>query len=688
MYTFLLILSTVYSGENVADTVVMRNDTIREVVVTAQSPRQRVEAVQVGAEQLQLKELTTTPAMFGENDIMRSIQLLAGVKSESEASSSFQVRGGTSAQNAVLYDDAPVYNVGHLAGLFSAFNDASLAAATLYKGMIPATFGGASSAVLDITAKTGRRDAWHGGGTIGLLSAKADIDGPIAGGKGSLFLAARRSYIDLFMKLIPDFKDNTLNFYDVNAKLDYSLSKRDRLSLSFFTGRDNMALEDMVGMKWKNITSTLRWHHRISDIAHWQTSLFYSGYDTDNGIDLLDMTHSFGGHIRQMALRQNFHFQWGNNIFEAGFQSALLDVKSAEWQMMNDHEKEKRRGWDNNVWVNATLDLSRRLKVSIGTRFDIYSALGGSMYYDIDEQGEIIRLFNKKSGEIMKTYLNVEPRLSASYLISPSLSFKAGYSRTSQVIHALRNQSLSTPFDRYALSSNILKPEVADQLSAGLFAVTANEMYDVSLEGYWRIIDNVADYRDGKSFNSEIEIERLILSGKGKGYGVEASIRKNKGRLTGWLSYTLSWAKTKIEGINQGRWYDAGNDRRHDINIVGIYDTGKRWKLSAAWTYYSGQAFTAPYAKYEIIDNWIYYYAERNSYRAPAYHRLDLSATWSKRTPKTGTLRQWTFSIYNAYNHYNPFLISFEDSSDGARTKAKQYSLFGILPSVAYSIHF
>lgn len=679
---------TMVAYSSCQDTVVVKNDTIQEIVVTAQSPRQRFESVQVGAEQLQMKELKATPALFGENDIMRSIQLLAGVKSESEASSSFQVRGGTSAQNAVLYDDAPVFNVGHLAGLFSAFNDEALAGATLYKGLIPSKYGGASSAVLDITPKTGSRQGWHGAATIGLLAAKAAIEGPFGGNKGSVFLSARRSYLDLFMKMIPDFKDNTLNFYDINAKIDYKLGRKDNLSLTFFTGRDNMAVEDMVGMKWKNITSTLKWIHNIKGTSHLETSLFFSNYTTDNGINLLDNNNTFEGYIQQFGLRHNTHYSFGKLSMDAGLQSTLMKVKSAEWQIVNDHEKEKRNAWDNNVWLNADFSVSERLKLSAGARLNVYSALGGSLYYDIDENGDIIRLFNKKSTEIMKSYVTLEPRISTSFMLSPSWSIKAGYTRSTQNIHALRTQSLSTPFDRYALSSNILKPEIADQISMGLFAITPDETYDMAIEGYWRSINNVADYKDGKSFNSEIEIERLVLAGKGRSYGVEASVRKNKGRLTGWLSYTLSWSETKIDGINNGQWYNASNDRRHDVNIVGIYEASKRWKLSAAWTYYSGQAFTAPYGKYEIIDNWIYYYAERNSYRAPAYHRLDLSATWSKRTPKTGTLRQWTFSIYNAYNRYNPFLIQFEDSSDGKNTKAKQYSLFGLLPSIAYSIHF
>jgi ABC-type oligopeptide transport system ATPase subunit len=257
---------------------------------------------------------------------------------------------------------------------------------------------------------------------------------------------------------------------------------------------------------------------------------------------------------------------------------------------------------------------------------------------------------------------------------------------TDKNIHALRNQNTSTPFDRYTISSNIVKPEIADQVSIGVFMMTPSQDYDFSLEAYYRKVDNVLDYRDGKSFSSEIEIERLILPGEGKGYGVEMSARKNTGRLTGWLAYTLSWSKTRIDGVNGGRWYDANNDRRHDISIAAIYRLNKRWTLNAAWLFNTGQAFTAPSGKYQIEDNWVYYYAERNGYRAPDYHRLDISAVWKKRYRKT--THQWAFSIYNLYNHYNPYLINFEDSENGARTRAKQYSLFGIVPSATFSIDF
>ena len=688
----------------------IRTQEIEEVVVTSNSARQRILGVQAGAEQLQLKDLTAAPSLFGENDIMRSLQLLPGIKSESDASSSFQVRGGTAAQNLVLYDLTPVYNVGHLAGLFSAFNEDALGSATLYKGLLPAQYGGASAAVLDLTGRTGDKQAWHGGASIGLLSAKGTLEGPILKDKASFLVTARRSYLDAFLKLTDDFRHNTLYFYDVNAKFDWSLTQRDKLYLSLFTGYDRTALEDMVDIRWHNLASSLKWLHHFHGDSYAQTTLLYSGYKTDNGIDFLGMNLWFNGHIRQESLRQDFHITLGKHLLDAGFQTTLMNVKSAEWQFVNNHEKEQRRAWENGLWLNGVFQLSKRLTASAGLRASTFSPLGGSLYYDIEPNGDIGWYYNYADNEIVKTHVTLEPRASlnwvlltphsslhtphsslhtphSSLLTPPStLSLKLAYARTSQNIHALRNQNTSTPFDRYTISSNIVKPEIANQLSIGLYAMTSDEVYDFSLEGYYRKVDHVLDYRDGKSFSSEIEIERLVLPGEGKGYGVEFAARKNSGRLTGWLAYTLSWSKTRIDGINGGRWYDANNDRRHDISLVGIYRLNQRWTLNGAWVFNTGQAFTAPSGKYQIEDNWVYYYAERNGYRAPDYHHLDVSAVWSKKYKRA--THEWVFSIYNLYNHYNPFLINFEDSENGARTRAVQYSLFGIVPSVAFNIKF
>jgi hypothetical protein len=685
MFVSSLLLSTLLSISTVpADT--LRQEQLEEVVVKSNSARQRLRQIQTGAEQVQIKDLTASPQLFGEQDIMRSMQLLTGVKSESDASSSFQVRGGTSAQNQILVDIAPVYNVGHLAGLFSAFNSDALVSATLYKGLLPAQYGGASSAVLDIIGKTGNKSELHGGASIGLLAAKGTLEGPIVKNKASFLVTARRSYMDMFLKFSPDFKRNTLYFYDVNAKADWTINENNQLFLSFFTGNDRTAIDEMVDIRWNNLSASLKWLHHFGGDSYSQSTAYYSGYQTDNGIDFLGMNIWFSGHIRQTGFRQDFHVSLGKYAIETGFQTALLNVKSAEWKQVTLHEKEQRRAWDNAAWVNVAAPITSKLNVSAGLRLSMFSPLGGSLYYDIEQDGSIGWYYNYGKNKIVKTHTTLEPRLSLNYQLSPITSVKFGYTRTSQNIHALRNQSTATPFDRYTMSSNIVKPEVADQVSAGVFFMTPNQDYDFSVEAYYRQIDNVLDYRDGKSFASEIEIERLTLAGKGKGYGVELSARKNNGKLTGWIGYTLSWSKTKIDGINNGRWYDANNDRRHDINIVAMYRLNKRWTFNASWVYNSGQAFTAPSGKYMIEDNWIYYYTERNGYRAPASHHLDVSAVWSKQYRKR--THQLVFGIYNLYNHYNPFLINFEDGEYGAGTKATQYSLFGIVPSVSFNIKF
>ena len=685
----MFVLSTILSALSltaIAEEDSIRTERLDEVVVTSNSARQRIQNVQTGAEVLQIDNLTSAPQLFGENDIMRSIQLLPGVKSESDASSSFQVRGGTSAQNQVLFDNAPVYNVGHMAGLFSAFNDDALASATLYKGLLPAQYGGASSAVLDITGRTGSKSGWHGGATIGLLSAKGTFEGPIIKDKLSFLVTARRTYMDMFLKLSNDFKNNTLYFYDVNAKLDWTLNDRNQLFLTFFTGYDKTAIDKMVDIRWGNMTTSLKWLHHFNGDSNSQTTLFYSNYTTDNGVDFVGFNLWYKGHIRQGSLRQDFNLALGRHQLKAGFQTSLFSVKSAEWQIVSKYEKEERRAWENAVWLNDTFEFSEQLTASLGLRLSTFSPLGGSLYYDIAPDGTIDWYYNYGKNEIVKTHVTLEPRASISYQPTHETSIKLGYARTSQNLHALRNQSTTTPFDRYAISSNIIKPEIADQVSAGFYLMTPDQNYDFSAEAYYRKTDNVIDYRDGKSFGSEIELERLVLPGEGKSYGVELCARKNMGKLTGWLAYTLAWSKTRIEGINGGNWYDANNDRRHDINIVAMYRLSDRWTFNAAWVFNSGQAFTAPSAKYQMIDNWIYYYSERNGYRAPDYHRLDISAVWTKK--RSWCTQQWVFGIYNLYNRYNPYLINFEDSENGARTRAVQYSLFGIVPSVAFNIKF
>ena len=686
--SMLLAVQTTKAQKERPDT--LQGEQLDEVVVTTRSARQRFEQVQIGVEQVQMSEVQRLPAFFGEHDIMRSVQLLPGVKAESEATSGFQVRGGTSSQNSILLDDAPIYNVGHLMGLISAFNDNVIGSAALYKGLIPAQFGGATSAVMNIATRSGSMDRLHGNATVGLLSSKLSVEAPIVPQKLSFMLSARRSYMDVMMRSMEDFKDNTLYFYDLNAKLSFNLNPRNQLFVSLLASRDKMGVEDLMMIKWKNLTATGKWVSRLGNNAISNTSLIFSHFDTDVSLDVMGWDLSFTGFIRQGGLRQNFTFNLGrSHQLEAGLQSMLISLKSAEWKLQFNNQREKRPSWENNVWVSDLISIGKKLKVLAGLRLNSFTALGGADYYQLDDDGMITERFDPGKWHNVKTWLTLEPRLSMNLTVNDQIGLKAGYSRTAQNIHALRNQSASTPFDRFTASSNLLQPQIANQWSAGLHLMTKDRRWDLTLEGYYKKVEHVLDYKDGKSFNSEIEVERIILPGNGRAYGAEFCLHKNIGKLTGWLSYTLAWSENKIPGINGGRWYTASNDRRHDVAIVGIYALNDKWDLSATWTYNTGRAFTAPSAKYEMTGNVYYYYAERNGYREPANHRLDLSARWHKKLKGGKISREWTFGEYNAYNHYNPFIIVFqEDRQEPTGTRATQYSMFGILPSISLSYQF
>ena len=666
---------------------IAHEETLREVTISSRSAQKRVDEVQVGVEKVEIATLAKVPSLFGEKDILKGIQLLPGVKSESEGSGGYQVRGGTAAQNLILLDGATVYNAGHLMGLFSSFNDDALMNGSLYKGMVPAQLGGGSSSVFDISTRSGDVNNYHYGASVGLLSAKVMAEGPIQKDKSSFLVAGRRSYLDLFLGLSDEYKNNTLHFYDTNVRLNFHLSPKDMLALSFFHGRDNMAIEDMMMMEWSNTAATANWLHTFSDTRYVNTKLAYSIYQCDMGMDMLSSYYKMKGYIRHATLRHQQVWAPGQHRFNYGLEGTFLQLQSAEWDIVELHERERRNALMGAAWIGDEWRVGKQLELSAGVRLHLFSVLGGAPYYLIDKDGNITETLNTASGHIVKTYTNVEPRLSAKLKLSQLHSLKLGYSRTSQDIHAISNSSMSMPFDRYTMTSNIVAPEQADQIALGWAGITKNGEYDFSAEAYYKDIRNVYDYRDGKLFYSEIEIERLILGGKGRAYGLELCAHKNKGLLTGWVSYTLSWSDNKIEGINGGKWYTASNDRRHDLSVVGMYKLSNTWEVAATWHYNTGQALTAPSGKYDMSGSTFYYYHERNGYRAPACHRLDISATYTKKHGRATHI--WSFGIYNAYNHYNPYVIQFlNDDDKPSGTKVEQTSLFGIIPSVSFTIKY
>ena len=678
-----------FPNEELLNDSIEKTHRLQEVVVT--SSAKKINRAEIGIENVQIQDMRKLPSLFGERDIIRSLQLLPGVKAESDASSGFQVRGGKTGQNNILLDDATVYNAGHLMGLFSTFNDAIIASANLYKGTPPAQFGGGTSSVLNVVTKKAQPD-FSLSGTVGILSAKLSADIPITK-KISAFVAARRTYFDLFLKLIPKYRGTTMNFYDINAKINFDFNHSNRLFVSFFRGRDNMGLDDLMQSGWGNNLGNIRYWHSFNDNHEMNSSFFLSSYSLNGDMDMSDINNSYSSGIKHIGLKQSFVWSPSEKVtLNYGFQTRYTDLVSLRAVSSDAPRLEQRQSWENDLWAGVDLKPTDWLAMNIGVRLNIFSVLGGAPYYDIDKDGNIVNTYDYARGKFVKTYLTPEPRFTANFKVNPTASIKLGYARTGQNIRPLYNNGMMATFNRYTMTSNIFRPETANQVSLGFVKAIKGGGYEVSAEAYYKAIDNVLDYRDGKNFTSEVEIERIVLAGKGRSYGVELLAKKNTGKLTGWLGYTLSWTQNRIYGINNGHWYTATNDRRHDINIALMYDLTKKWQISATWVFQTGQALTVPSAKYDIGGETIYYYAERNGYRAPAYHRLDISATY-KRQHMTKKGRKWSsewaFGIYNVYNRYNPFTITFKnDSNLPTGTKATLTALFGILPSVSYNFYF
>ena len=550
-----------------AQTDSIQTQKLREVTVTGQSARQRVTDGRLGSERLELSKLAATPQLFGETDIIKSITLLPGVHGETDGAGGFEVRGGNAYQNLVTVDGATLYNPSHMMGIFSTFNDDAMGRATLHKGPIPAQFGGATSSVLETSMRPGDMSDYNFSGTVGILNAKIAADGPIVKDKLSFSVAARRSYVDLFLKLIPEYKNTVMNFFDVNARLRYDKNRSNMLDVSFFASRDNLAISDLMGMHWGNIAASANWTARDGDRWRFVTTGAFTDYTTDMSMDLMETSQRMTEYIRTASLNERAIFDISDNhMVEMGLRSELLRVKSGEMEVNASRQKEIRSGWQNALWAGYEGTFSERVSLSMGARLSVFSAMSGDRFHAFEALHEDMPDFSSKA------YVDFEPRGSVKYNITRCHNVKAGASLTTQNLHGIRATSTTFPFDRYALTSSQVKPERTAQYSAGYAGMTADGAWDWSAEGYYKSMDNVYDYRDGMMMFSRVSLESLIMGGKGRSYGMELMLRKNTGKLTGWISYTLSRTETRIDGINDGRWYDASNDRRHDVAVVAMYD--------------------------------------------------------------------------------------------------------------------
>lgn len=667
------------------------NSLLKEVVITAERNDENIRAAEMGIEKLSMNQLEKIPVLFGEKDVLKTIQLLPGISATSEGSSGFTVRGGSPDQNLILLDGAPVYNASHLMGFFSVFNSDALKDVTVYKGGIPANFGGRASSVIDISMKDGNNQKISASGGLGLISSRLTVEGPIIKDKMSFIVSGRRSYADFIgqaTNLLDD--DMDLYFYDLNAKVNYKINEKNRIFLSGYFGKDVFGFGSAFGMDWGNTTGTLRWNHLFSKKLFSNTTLIYSNFDY--GFKVGDDVNMSSG-IEDYGFKQDFTWYLNpQNTIKYGFSSTHHSFNPGLLTFENDDSQEvvldKKQGLESAIYISNNQKIGGLFSAEYGLRLSTFNQLGAGWANTYNDENEIADSVYFDKGEIMQTYFEYEPRVSLSYLLNESSSVKASYNRMAQYLHLLSNSTSGQPTDTWMPSSTNLKPQVVTQYSLGYFKNFNKNKFEFSIEGYYKDMDNVVDYKDGTDIMLNENIEAYVLSGIGRSYGLEFYLKKKYGKFTGWVSYTLSRTERKIDGINNNEWYLAKYDKTHDISIVGTYQINKKMSISATWVYYTGNAVTFPSGKYEYENSTIPYYTERNGYRMPNYHRLDLNFHLDGKTRKrfeTG----WDFSVYNAYNRYNAYSISFQESeSNPGSTEAVKLSLFGIVPSVSWNFKF
>lgn len=673
-----------------------KEQTMGEVVVTSEKKNDNITNSDVGVTTLDMEEISKIPVLFGEQDILKTLTLTPGVKTTGEGSGGFYVRGGDNSQNLILLDEATVYNANHLLGFFSTFNSDAIKDVTLYKGTAPAEYGGRISSVLDVKMNEGNNQKFRVGAGIGLISSRLNVEGPIVKDKGSFLITGRRTYVDMFLKLSGNeqLNKNELYFYDLNAKANYVINDKNRIYLSGYFGRDVISLSERFGIDWGNSTGTIRWNHLWSQKLFSNTSLIYSDYDYRVAITREADEFSIRSSIRNFNLKHEFQYFLNNkHTFKFGFNSFYHTITPGQVEVsgesnINPTELQNRNALENAIFFSGNWKPNARWNIEYGIRLSAFSSIGAGDFYSYDSDGNVVDTSSYSKGQIVKTYINPEPRLNIAYIINENNSVKFSYTRNTQNLHLVKNSTSTTPTDLWIASSNNVKPEIGDQFALSYFKNFNNNKFQFSAETYYRILQNQVDLRDGADIRANDKIEGELLFGQGRSYGLELFLKKKYGKFNGWIGYTLSRTERKINGINDGNWYAARQDATHDISIVGIYDINKKWSVSATWVYNTGNAVTFPSGKYTINGNTEFYYTERNGYRMPDYHRLDLGATryFTKSTKYESSLN---FSLYNAYGRKNAYTIDFQDDpNDPTKTQVVKTYLFTFIPSITFNIKF
>lgn len=684
-------------------------EVLDEVIVEENVELLNIKSPQMSVNKLSVNTIKKIPAALGEVDIIKSITLLPGVTNAGEGASGFNVRGGGADQNLILLDEAIIFNSSHLFGFFSVFNPDAIKDIRLFKGGIPSSYGGRASSVLNIYQNEGNRNNFESQGGIGLISSRMLIEGPLEKEKSSFLIGGRSSYAHLFLPLIESIENNKAYFYDLNTKLSYTLDESNNFYLSGYFGRDVFDIDNLFDLAYGNSVANFRWNHLFSNKLFSNLSFIYSDYDYTLDFGLAEFDWNLG--ITNFNFKYDFKYylnekikiEYGLNSIYYNFDPGLIEP-TAESSPVQRRKLEDKFAFENALYWGINYQLSNKITFQAGARlsqflrlgqkFNTYSNNNPLLYITSSrtyEEAKPIGTEIYSLSEIVTTYTNLEPRFSLAYQIAKDRSLKLSYNRMAQYLHLISNTNSPTPIDVWAPSGKFIKPQLLDQVGIGYFKTFQNNRYNLEFEAFYKKIKNRLDYIDGAELIANDAIEQILLSGKARASGIEFLFRKNEGKLTGWIAYTLSRSEQQTPGrnpeevgINNGKWYFTPYDKTHDLSVTSNYELNKKWSLSANFLFQTGQPITYPNAQYQFSGFSIPNFEARNSSRLPAYHRLDFSAVYTPRN-KSG---QWVFGVYNLYNRKNAASIRFQENIESGDNEALRLTIFGIIPSVTYNFKF
>lgn len=637
-----------------------------------------------GRELISMNAVDKTPLFFGEKDILKTIVLLPGVTNAGDGNTNFFVRGGAADQNLILYDGAPVYNPSHVFGFFSVFNNDVIKDATLYKGNEPAMFGGRLSSVLDIKTKDGDLNEQKITAGIGNITSRVSIEGPLRTDQSSYFIALRKTHVNYLLSLSDEFKKNKIDIYDLNFKYRNIIDSSSRLYISGYVGKDKIAIGENVGVSWGNKLLALRWEKYLSKKIVSNSTAFMGNYFYNNLFKTTTADLILNSSIANYGLKQDFLYHKNNNNTLGFGLNSIYYVTNPQILFQDNKsgfKNNEKGGLENVLYFNWDSKLSSAFFVDLGVRLSGFT-LANTETENLLGNNQLTQNTSKNKS---LTYFNVEPRITGSYLLNKQTSIKLAYARNVQHLHLLNNANIS---DQWIINSNKIMPEISDQFSLGWERWLKNKLYQVNFDIYYKFLQNQLDFKEGIGLNSIVDYESVLASGIGRAYGLEVKLSKNYGLFSGWISYSLSKSEKKIEGINDNNWYNAIQDRTHNLSVVAMYNLTERLVLSSVFVYNTGNAITYPVGRYNLGGQSVFEYGARNANRMPGYNRLDLSVTYENKLKKRMS-GAWNFTLFNVYGQENPFRITFEeDPKDNTKTKIVQTALFKWVPSISYTLTF